>query len=348
MCRADRVLIAASLALLVALNAYADDPAAPIKVIIDTDPAISVPTGFDVDDDLAILFALASPELDVLGLTITYGNAPIYETYRDAVNLMRLAGATQIPVMRGAGWTSRDVHRSTDASRFLINTLMRSDGDITVVTIGPLTNLAAALTQQPEIERKIKRIVILGGTLHSRLPDLNIMAHPEATEIVFGSAVPKVMIPLDTCIQAAFKKEQLELVRKHPESVLYEFRHRLDLWVKLWSVLGRIVFRDWSRRKLGGFYPWDVVAMAYLVKPELLGDERCYTVHMKRGWLSAEPCSDTNDNRYRLTAFMRLDSRRFVDLMMERILSIERSSSPRVGSATHRKTRAPAARRRPN
>jgi len=299
---------------------------APIDVIIDTDPAISVPTGLDVDDDLAILFALASPELHVLGLTATYGNASIADTYADALDLMRLAGFTRIPVVRGAGWTTRDVHRATDASRFLIGTIMRNEGRVTVITLGPLTNLASALTQEPRIEQRIERIVIMGGTLHSRLPDLNIMAHPEASEIVFGTAIPKVMVPLDTCIQTAFKRGQLEMVKRHPESVVYGFRHRLGLWVRLWRPLGRLAFDGWPRLETGGFYPWDVVATAYLVTPELFSDERCYIVHMDGVWLSAEPCDDLSDHRFRVLVPMRLDSRAFVELMMRRVCSVGCSS----------------------
>ena len=116
----------------------------PRPLLIDTDPGLSVRLSADIDDDLAILFLLASPEIAILGLTCTYGNSSIARTFADAQRLLREAGRTDLPVLKGAGWMSRDVNRETDASRFLAETILRRPGEITVLTLGPLTNLAAA------------------------------------------------------------------------------------------------------------------------------------------------------------------------------------------------------------
>jgi len=297
-------------------------------VIIDTDTAISVPTGLDVDDDLAVLYALAGPELRVLGLTTTFGNAPTSRTWPDAVRLMELAGLERVPVLAGADWDTRDLTRATDASRFLVDTLRNANERVTPVLIGATTNLAAALVQAPEIGTRMDRIVFMGGYLRNGLEDLNFAAHPEATAFLLGTDIPKVVVPAETCMQAAFTKRELALVAQRSGSVAHVFLDRLTLFVGLWSILGDWLYGDFPERASGGFFPWDVAAVATLTNPEFFQDERCFEMHMDGASLHSQPCTGPGpDHRFRVTVPMVLDGEAFVEEMAERITSVPLVSS---------------------
>jgi inosine-uridine nucleoside N-ribohydrolase len=299
----------------------------PALIIVDTDTAISVPTGLDVDDDLAVLFALASTEVGVLGLTVTYGNAPISETYPDAVRLAALAGLAEMPVLRGAGWLQRDLDEPTAASRFMIDTILSLPaGTVTMVCIGPVSNLAAALTQEPAIEERIRRVVLMGGNARSGLVDLNFSAHPAATQMVLASRIPKVVVPAETCIQTTFRRQELDAIRASPDAVACEFLPRLEAFVALWTVLGPILYAGYPERADNGFFPWDVVAMAYEATPWLFSDERCMSMHMEGAVLVTAPCEgESGDHRYRVTVPGRLDGAAFRRIALERICAVGRA-----------------------
>lgn len=191
----------------------------PKKIIIDTDPG--------QDDAVAILLALASPELDLLGITCVAGNVPLAWTTRNARVVCELAGRTDIPVfagcdrpMRRALVTAEHVHgktgldgadlpdpvmplQSTHAVDFIIDTLRREPaGTVTLVPIGPLTNIATAFTRAPDIVARVGGIVLMGGAYFevgniTPAAEFNIYVDPEAADIVFRSGVPLVVVPLD-------------------------------------------------------------------------------------------------------------------------------------------------------
>lgn len=189
---------------------------APTRVIIDTDPG--------VDDAVALLFALRSPALDVLGLTTVAGNLKLDQTTRNALTVMENSGKS-VPVYAGAPRplrepleTAEHVHGSdglgdvgfapstaspatTRAPEFIIDTAMRSHEPISLITLGPLTNVALALTEEPRIQQKIASIVMMIGAWTigniTQLAEFNAGVDPEATDIVFSSSIPKVMVALD-------------------------------------------------------------------------------------------------------------------------------------------------------
>lgn len=200
----------------------------PRKIIIDTDPG--------QDDAVAILLALASPELDVRAVIAVAGNVPLALTSVNARRVLELAGRTDVPFYEGAARplmgplagplggapvTAEHVHGRTgldgmtfDAPpsmpapersgvTFLIETLRAAEqGDYTFVSLGPLTDLAVALTLAPDIARGLERIVLMGGAwseLGNITPaaEFNIYADPAAARIVFSSGVPITVLPLD-------------------------------------------------------------------------------------------------------------------------------------------------------
>ncbi|MGL4280698.1 MAG: nucleoside hydrolase [Albidovulum sp.] len=189
------------------------------KIIIDTDPG--------QDDAVAILLALASPEIEVLGLTCVAGNVPLPLTVKNARTICELAGRSDLPVHAGCESplertlvTAEHVHGKTGldgialpeptmplaeghAADFIIDTLRREPaGTVTLCPIGPLTNIAAAFRRAPDIVARIKRIVLMGGAYFevgniTPAAEFNIYVDPEAADIVFRSGAPLVVMPLD-------------------------------------------------------------------------------------------------------------------------------------------------------
>ncbi len=261
-------------------------------MLIDADPAMLVRGGFDIDDDLAILFALGSPELEVRGLTVTYGNTSIGRAFRDACRLLDLTGRKDIPVVRGAGWLSRDMTRETDASRFIVDQVRRSDSKPLVVTLGPLTNLAAALRSAPDIADRIGGHLALGGRLASDRFEFNFFAHPEAVNFVLSTPVPRVVVPIDVCMSVTFKQREIDRIRERTGSVAAFLCPWIEGFVRTKKLLNPLLsMKKRSLEPPEGFHPWDIVAMAYLVKPEIFTDIQRLRMWMKGARVMTAPAN---------------------------------------------------------
>lgn len=208
------------------------------KIIIDTDPG--------QDDAVAILLALASPELEVLGIVAVAGNVPLALTEVNARKVVELSGRTDIPVFAGCDRplsrdlvTAEHVHGKTgldgielpaptlplqegDGVDFIIDTLRREPaGTVTLVPIGPLTNIAAAFRRAPDIVARVQRIVLMGGAYFevgniTPAAEFNIYVDPEAAAEVFASGVPLVVMPLDVTHKALTSREWVEAMRALP------------------------------------------------------------------------------------------------------------------------------------
>jgi purine nucleosidase len=201
-------------------------------IIIDTDPG--------QDDAVAILFALgASDQLDVRAITTVAGNVPLNLTAKNARIVLGWANRTDIPVYAGCPRplvrepvTAEHVHGETGlagvpleepkvelanghAVDFLIKALGNAwPASITLCLLGPMTNLAAALVQDPDIRRGIKEVVLMGGGYQVRgnvtpAAEFNVYADPEAAAVVFGSGIPLVVLPLDVTHQVLSTKERI-------------------------------------------------------------------------------------------------------------------------------------------
>ncbi|MBL3596315.1 nucleoside hydrolase [Rhodovulum sulfidophilum] len=254
----------------------------PRKIIIDTDPG--------QDDAVAILLALASPdEIEVLGLTAVAGNVPLALTQKNARMICELAGRRDIRIFAGcdrplAGQlvTAEHVHGRTGldgptlpeptmplqeahAVAFLIETLRAApEGEITLCPLGPLTNIATALREAPEIAPRIREIVLMGGAYFevgniTPAAEFNIFVDPEAAAIVFGSGIPITVMPLDVTHKALVTAPRNAAFRA------------------LGTPVGRAVaamtdfFERYDREKYGseGAPLHDPCVTAYLIRPEL-------------------------------------------------------------------------------
>ena len=256
------------------------------KIIIDTDPG--------QDDAVAILLALAAPELDLLGITCVAGNVPLPLTTRNARIVCELAGRPDVPVFAGCDRpmarklvTAEHVHgktgldgiplwdpamplQDTHAVDFLIEVLRReAPGSVTLVPIGPLTNIATAMQRAPDIVPRIGQIVLMGGAYFevgniTPAAEFNIYVDPEAADIVFRSGVDLVVVPLDLTHKALTSRARVEAFRALPG--------RVGPAVAAWTDF----FERFDKEKYGseGGPLHDPCTVAYLLRPELFAGRR--------------------------------------------------------------------------
>ncbi|WOC15802.1 nucleoside hydrolase [Pseudochrobactrum sp. MP213Fo] len=257
------------------------------KIIIDTDPG--------QDDALAILLALASPELDVLGIVAVAGNVPLPLTRNNALKLVELAGKPQTKVYAGACKplirdlvTAEEVHGRTGLDGpdlpepaitvqgqygvdFIIETLLREEaGTVTLCALGPLTNIALALNKAPEIAARIQEIVLMGGGFFeggniTPTAEFNFYVDPEAAKVVYASGVPIVMMPLDVTHKALTTARRIEAFRAIGNKVGDACAAMLEF------------FERFDEEKYGtdGGPLHDPNVIAYLLKPELYSGRHC-------------------------------------------------------------------------
>jgi pyrimidine-specific ribonucleoside hydrolase len=201
----------------------------PIPLVIDTDPGI--------DDALAILLALASPEVDLRLVTTVHGNVELAQTTENALRVLHLAGRSDVPVAAGARSSlvhpqperAGHVHGSAGlggvelppspaaldprpAVVALADLLLASDEPVTVATIGPMTNLALLLAVYPEAAARIGRVVAMGGSAArggnvTAAAEFNIWADPEAAQAVLCSTLPTVLVGLDVTLPTVLSEE---------------------------------------------------------------------------------------------------------------------------------------------
>jgi inosine-uridine nucleoside N-ribohydrolase len=250
--------------------------AEPIKLIIDTDPG--------VDDAVAILMALAVPEIKILGLTTVGGNVPLARTTRNALALLQAAGRSEIPVAKGASRPLRGrfkyapqfhgpgglSHRLPDPSvgpvtkgavEFLYDQLTADEpGEVAVVALGPLTNIAQLLWERPFALEQAKNIIVMGGAVNAPgnvtpKAEFNIYSDPVAAEVVLASGLPITLVDLAACRQVGISREQAMGLRSdHPMGRLT--LNMLQGW-----------FRKEPSRQRFEFY--DPLAMAIALEPAI-------------------------------------------------------------------------------
>ena len=239
--------------------------AAVAKVIFDTD------IGDDIDDAYALGFLLRSPEVQVVGVTTAFEDTHLRA--RLATRFLDSAGRRDVPVYEGpktAGkahfsqskWAEGSPDRTyPDAIEFMLNTIRRDPGQITLVAVAPLTNVGALIARDPKTFGKLKRVVIMGGSVAhgygaKEQPDAewNIVNDVPAAKALFGSGVPLYMMPLDSTQIQLDLTRQGELFGKQTG-----LSKALEELTAEWSAAGN--------RKSPTLF--DAVAAAYAVKPEV-------------------------------------------------------------------------------
>ncbi len=215
---------------------------APRKLIIDTDPG--------QDDAFALLMALGAPdELEVLGITVVHGNVPLEKAAFNARQVVELAGRPEVPVFAGCPRpmifpprTAEYVHGDSGLDGcelpppriplqerhgvdFIVDTIMAAaSGEITVCTLGPMTNLAMAMVKEPAIVPRIREVVLMGGGFFeggntTPAAEFNILVDPHAAHVVFESGVKLTMVPIDCTYRALMTPEWIAALRDHGSHV---------------------------------------------------------------------------------------------------------------------------------
>ncbi len=262
------------------------------RVIIDTDPGI--------DDTAAIFFALTSGTLQIEALTTVFGNVEVEQCTRNALKILEIAGRADIPVHPG---TDRPLLREPNYAKFIhgdnglgnveitapavgpasmgaveaiVSRVMEAPGEITLIALGPLTNLALALTVEPQVARNIDELILMGGAVLTwgnvtPAASANLYNDPEAARIVYRSGAPLVQVGLDVCRPTVISHAQLARIRESN--------------TPMGRFLAQITpFIEQAYRKRGvkavvegrGVQYNDVVCVAYAVQPELFTTETLY------------------------------------------------------------------------
>ncbi len=311
----------------------------PQKIIIDTDPGI--------DDSMAIFFALNSPELEVIGLTTVFGNVHVDLATTNALRLLEIAGRTDIPVAKGAANSlvgdysnpptfihgddgQGNVHLpppttspiDQSSAQFIVEQVMAAPGEITLVPIGPLTNIALAIRLEPRIVQNVKQVVLMGGNAlvpgnSSPAAEANIHDDPEAADVVFGAGWPLTMVGLDVTTKASMTDQHLQ---RYARSTSPMAQH-----------IARInpLYHEFSKRVNGvsGLLVHDSTAIAYLLMPDAFTTKqwavRVETQGISRGktwpYLRPNPNSVAWHNRPTVNVCVEIDSTRTVELELSRV-----------------------------
>ena len=264
------------------------------RVIIDTDPG--------VDDTAAILLALASPELQVDALTISYGNGSMEQCAANARRILEAAGRSDIPVYAGArgpllrraneGWAAH-IHggdalggAASDgeggvgamsgpgehAAVEIARRVMESQGEITVLALGRMTNVALALRLAPEVSDAVAGVVVMGGAVRvpgnvSPVATANIHEDPESTAILYDSGAAIAQVGLDVCDHCGLSDEQFRLLEGSPAPAVQLLVTASAYTREPYRRLGRLADGEAVRYN-------DVPAVAYAIDPTLFETER--------------------------------------------------------------------------
>jgi inosine-uridine nucleoside N-ribohydrolase len=257
------------------------------RLILDTDPGL--------DDALALFLALASPEVQLEAITTVSGNVHVDLTTHNALTLLELAGRTDIPVARGCDRPllrqpvfADYVHGQNGlggvelptpnlqplaqhAVDLIIERVMAAPREITLVPVGPLTNIALALRKEPRIADRVREVVIMGGAL--RVPgnvtpeaEFNIYADPHAAHIVFHAGWPIRLVSLDVTNKTLLQPEQVQALASNGSPVTRLIQQMVDNFL---DTFGR-------PRGLTAFQMHDPLCLSAAFQPEIITWEPAY------------------------------------------------------------------------
>ncbi len=315
-----------------------------MPLIIDCDPG--------VDDAIALLLTLASPELDLLGIVTVAGNVPLAVTSANARRICELAQRRDLAVFAGCPrplmrWPSTDqrsspvtavaVHgesgligvnlpaptmalQSEHGVAWLIRTLLAAAQPVTIATLGPLTNLAMAIVQAPEIVAKIQRVVVMGGAIAkgnvTPSAEFNIYCDPDAAQIVFTAGLRLTVIGLDVTHTAIATPDRLQILR--------------DIGTPLGPIVANLLTAygayDRQHSGLAGAPLHDPCVIAYLLQPGLFTARDCYveieTVSPDRRGQTIVDWAQTTNHPANATVVGTIDAVGFYALLTDRLAAL--------------------------
>ncbi len=306
-----------------------------LRIILDTDPGI--------DDALALFLALASPEVQLAAVTTVSGNVSVEQTTRNALTLLTLAGRSDIPVARGSAQplvsTSIDaahVHGANGlgevdfpiptlepvtrhAVDLIIEMVMQAPGEITLVPIGPLTNIALAVRKEPRITERVREVVIMGGAL--RVPgnvtphaEFNIASDAHAAHIVLHAGWPIRLVSLDTTTRAIMHRAQVEELAANGSRVTTAIRQMMSYYFEVFGP---------QHGNTDRFHMHDPLCLAAAFQPDLITWEPVYVDVELTGTLTQGTTVGYFNRPHtpapNVLASVAVDTERFIRLYMERV-----------------------------
>jgi len=322
-------------------NAFAQER---IPIIFDTDFVMP-----PWDDSMALMLALQSPEFEILGVTTVAGNESVERATSDVLRMLEIAGQPGIPVYVGADMPM--VHEKSDfavsnygtwysnepppeppggfasktaedhsAVSFIVDTVMSRPGEVTLVAIGPLTNIAQAIRAEPAFASSVKQLVIMGGAI-AALPDgagnitpnaeFNFWVDPEAAHVALRSGIPIELSPLNVSRKSALTIDW--------------YREMVAVDTPLTQLLKDTLGRRFESEPDRLWYMYDQIAVASIIDPTLVTSERLYvdvnidhgisygvSVGGRKPWPGAE-------NAQQMNVQYDLDWPRFIEMFIERV-----------------------------
>ena len=308
-----------------------------MKVILDTDPGI--------DDALAFILLKAMPEVELQVITVTHGNTTVEKCTTNALKLVELLGMQDIPVAIGANQplvkalsVAEETHGDTglghavlppptitaakeNAANLIIEIVNANPGEITILCIGPVTNLALALLKEPSLRKKIKNVVSMAGTIHypgnaTPSSEYNVFCDPESFDILLRSGIDLTIVPLDVTYQCLFTKDHVARL-KGARADIAEFIDRSTAFYMEFHA---------EYQGIQGCAINDPLAAAILVKPELVTFRDYYLdIELHGDFTTAKISADhfkATGNPPNAKVAMEVDVEAFMDFFIERVKSI--------------------------
>lgn len=315
----------------------------PKRILIDADPGI--------DDACAILLALASPEIQLDGLSIVHGNCSLEQATINGLSILELANAGQIPVTAGCelplvqpSLLAPETHGNTGLGYaklpeprakpqvqhgcdFLIEKIMANPGEITLVAIGPLTNVALAIRKEPRVADALKELIIMGGAIRhegntTELAEFNTYVDPHAAHIVYHAGIPTTLVPLDVTYQCVLTGQDVERLQKIKSTIPAFIKEATRFYME---------FHD-EYQGIQGCIINDPLALALTFAPELCDYQELYVNVDISGGVSI---GNTFADFYKITkkpanmkVALGVRPRDFIELFLERMERLARATPP--------------------
>jgi inosine-uridine nucleoside N-ribohydrolase len=216
--------------------------------------------GKPIDDGQALLYLFGRPDIELVGITTSFGNGPIDEVHGATEKLLRDLGRQEIPLVQGEGERGQ---APTAAAHLLAETAAASPGEISLLALGPVGNLHAASKADPGFWDNLKQIVVMGGYLHAlpgsywgNVSELNLASNPEAAHAVLNASCPVTLMNAHVCLDAPFGLPELSRLAQWRGSSIYRSLHEWLLQCEIGP--GQ-----------PGDYLWDLLPAVYVSYPEL-------------------------------------------------------------------------------
>jgi inosine-uridine nucleoside N-ribohydrolase len=290
-------------------------PASPEPVLLDTD------IGDDIDDTFALSLLLRSPEVKLLGITTTYGDtrlrARLVDRYLAAVGRAEIPVAVGVPTQAASSFTQavyarRQAERKhPDGVAFLLDQVRKDPGKITLIAIGPLGNIRAAIERDRATFRKLRRVVLMSGSIYRGYGppgtppavEWNARQDPDGLKTLLASGVPVYMLPLDST-QIALSADQQDRIFSAGTALTDQIT---------------LLYHQWKARS--GWHPtgpnlFDPVAVTYAIKPEIC------TAEALRIEVDGRGMTKPADGAPNAKVCMAVDEKAFVELLLDRIAPI--------------------------